>query len=85
MGLNRVLRYACLRVLGAIPTLLLVIAIAFLMVHAAPGGPFDSERVLPPDIAAIIERAYHLDEPLSQQFCRYLQGLVQGVVGPAFR
>jgi oligopeptide transport system permease protein len=85
VGLNRVLRYACLRVLGAIPTLLLVIAIAFLMVHAAPGGPFDSERVLPPDIAANIERAYHLDEPLSQQFFRYLQGLVQGDLGPSFR
>ncbi|MBT5221106.1 MAG: ABC transporter permease subunit [Woeseia sp.] len=55
------------------------------MVHAAPGGPFDSERVLPPDIAANIERAYHLDEPLSQQFFRYLQGLVQGDLGPSFR
>jgi oligopeptide transport system permease protein len=43
------LRYALLRILGAIPTLLLVIAIAFLMVHAAPGGPFDSERALPPE------------------------------------
>jgi oligopeptide transport system permease protein len=35
------LRYALLRLLGAIPTLLLVIVLAFLMVHAAPGGPFD--------------------------------------------
>ena len=42
------LRYALKRILGAIPTLLLVIAIAFLMVHAAPGGPFDSARALPP-------------------------------------
>jgi oligopeptide transport system permease protein len=43
-----VLRYALLRIIGAIPTLLLVIALAFLMVHAAPGGPFDAARVLPP-------------------------------------
>jgi len=80
-----VLRYALLRILGAIPTLLLVIAIAFLMVHAAPGGPFDSERRLPPEIEANIERAYHLDESLPQQFVRYLKSAVRGDLGPSFR
>lgn len=79
------LRYTFLRVLGAIPTLLLVIALAFLMVHAAPGGPFDDERVLPADVEANIARAYHLDEPLPQQFMRYLSGLVQGDLGPSYR
>ena len=79
------LRYALLRILGAIPTLLLVIAIAFLMVHAAPGGPFDSERRLPPEIEANIERAYHLDESLPQQFVRYLKSAVRGDLGPSFR
>jgi oligopeptide transport system permease protein len=79
------LRYTLLRLLGAIPTLLLVIVLAFLMVHAAPGGPFDDERALPADVAANIEAAYHLDEPLPQQFMRYLSGLVQGDLGPSFR
>ncbi len=79
------LRYTLLRLLGAIPTLLLVIALAFLMVHAAPGGPFDAERALPPDIEANIARAYHLDEPLPRQFLRYLSGLLQGDLGPSFR
>lgn len=79
------LRYALLRVLGAVPTLLLVIAIAFLMVHAAPGGPFDTERVLPADIQANVERAYHLDEPLPAQFVRYLGGLLRGDLGPSYR
>ena len=79
------LRYTLLRLLGAIPTLLLVIVLAFLMVHAAPGGPFDDERALPADVAANIEAAYHLDEPLAQQFMRYLSGLVQGDLGPSFR
>lgn len=79
------LRFACLRILGAIPTLLLVIAIAFLMVHAAPGGPFDSERALPPDVEKNIEKAYHLDEPLPAQFVRYLGGVVRGDFGPSFR
>lgn len=79
------LRYALLRILGAIPTLLLVIAIAFLMVHAAPGGPFDSDRVLPPEIEANIERAYHLDESLPEQFIRYVSGLWRGDFGPSYR
>lgn len=65
--------------------MLLVIAIAFLMVHAAPGGPFDSERALPPDVEKNIEKAYHLDEPLPAQFVRYLGGVVRGDFGPSFR
>ena len=79
------LRYTLLRILGAIPTLLLVIALAFLMVHAAPGGPFDDERVLPADVEANIAAAYHLDEPLPKQFARYLGGLLRGDLGPSYR
>jgi oligopeptide transport system permease protein len=79
------LRYTLLRLLGAIPTLLLVIVLAFLMVHAAPGGPFDDERALPADVAANIQAAYHLDESLPQQFGRYLSGLLRGDLGPSFR
>ena len=79
------LRYTLLRLLGAIPTLLLVIVLAFLMVHAAPGGPFDDERALPAEIEANIARAYHLDEPLPQQFARYFAGLLRGDLGPSYR
>ncbi len=79
------LRYTLLRILGAIPTLLLVIALAFLMVHAAPGGPFDDERVLPADVEANIAAAYHLDEPLPRQFLRYVSGLLRGDLGPSYR
>lgn len=79
------LRYALLRLLGAIPTLLLVIVLAFIMVHAAPGGPFDAERTLPADIEANIAAAYHLDEPLPQQFVRYLRGVLHGDLGPSYR
>jgi oligopeptide transport system permease protein len=80
-----VLRYALMRIIGAIPTLLLVIAIAFLMVHAAPGGQFDSERGLPPEIEENVQRAYNLDEPLPQQFVRYVGGLWRGDLGPSMR
>ena len=55
------------------------------MVHAAPGGPFDDERVLPADVEANIAAAYHLDEPLPKQFVRYLGGLLQGDLGPSYR
>jgi len=79
------LRYTLLRIVGAIPTLLLVIALAFLMVHAAPGGPFDDERALPAEVEANIAAAYHLDEPLPKQFVRYVSGLLRGDLGPSYR
>ena len=79
------LRYALLRIFGAIPTLFLVVALAFLMVHAAPGGPFDAERRLPADIEANVARAYHLDESLPEQFLRYVEGLSRGDFGPSYR
>ena len=65
--------------------MLLVIALTFLMVHAAPGGPFDDERVLSADVEQNIKDAYHLDEPLPKQFARYLTGLLQGDLGPSYR
>ena len=79
------LNYAFKRFLGAWPTLLILSALAFLMIRAAPGGPFDSERHLPPEIEANLRAAYHLDEPLIQQFGRYLLGLAQGDFGPSFQ
>jgi oligopeptide transport system permease protein len=71
--------------LGAIPTLLLVVVLAFMLVHAAPGGPFDSERILPPEIEANMRAYYHLDEPLPKQFFRYLGNILKGDMGPSFR
>lgn len=79
------IRYALFRLLAAVPTLLLVTALAFIMVRAAPGGPFDDERALPPAVEANIRAAYHLDEPLLQQFGRYVGGLLQGDFGPSYR
>jgi oligopeptide transport system permease protein len=72
------------RLLGAVPTLFLVIVLAFLLVHAAPGGPFDDERALPPEIEANIQAAYHLDEPLPMQFLRYVGGVLRGDFGPSY-
>ena len=55
------------------------------MMRLAPGGPFDQERPIPPEILRNIERAYHLDEPLWQQYLRYLGGVVRGDFGPSYR
>jgi oligopeptide transport system permease protein len=79
------LAYSFRRLLGAIPTLLILIASAFLMIRAAPGGPFDTERKLLPEIEANLRAAYHLDEPLYQQFGRYLYGLAHFDFGPSFQ
>ncbi|MEM7119676.1 MAG: oligopeptide ABC transporter permease OppB [Pseudomonadota bacterium] len=77
--------YSIRRLIGAIPTVFAVIVIAFVMIRLAPGGPFDSERSVPPEIAANLEAAYKLDAPLSEQFVSYLGDLLTGDLGPSFR
>lgn len=79
------LRYSLRRLLSAIPTLLVVITLSFALLHAAPGGPFDSQKVLPPQIKQNIEHAYHLDEPLPEQYLRYLGQVLQGNFGPSYQ
>ena len=68
------LNYLFRRLGGAIPTLFIIIAGTFFMMRLAPGGPFARERVVPPEVEANLMKAYHLDEPLWQQFLRYLNG-----------
>ena len=77
------LGYTLKRLLGAIPTLLILLTLAFFMMRLAPGGPFDTEKSLPPEIQA--NRKYHLDEPLLQQYGRYLWDLLHGDFGPSFQ
>ncbi len=79
------LRLILRRLLESIPTLLILIAVTFFMMRTAPGGPFDVEKRLPPEIEANLRAAYHLDEPLYQQFGRYLGNLAQGDFGPSFQ
>ena len=79
------LGYATRRILQAIPTFLLIVAAAFFLMRAAPGGPFDEERALPPEIEANLQAAYGLDQPVTVQFARYLGGLLHGDLGPSFR
>ena len=79
------LRYAISRILGIIPTLFIIITLAFFVIRLAPGGPFDEEQALPPEIRANLEAAYGLDQPVWKQYLRYLQGLSHGDFGPSFK
>ena len=79
------IRHALLRLLTAVPTLLVLVTLTFFLMRLAPGGPFDRERALPPEIEAALAAEYHLDEPLPQQYLRYLAGLARGDLGPSFQ
>jgi oligopeptide transport system permease protein len=80
-----ILRHAATRLMGLVPTLLVLITIAFFLIRVAPGGPFDGEKLLPPEIQANLDAKYHLDEPLLQQYFRYLGQIVSGDFGPSFQ
>ena len=77
--------YILRRLLGTIPTLLVIITLAFVVMRLAPGGPFDDEQSLPPEIMANLQTAYGLDQPVHVQYARYLRGLLRGDLGPSFR
>ena len=79
--LNLILR----RIGIAIPVLLTVVTLTFLMVHSAPGGPFDEEKAVTPEVLAKLNEKYNLDQPLVVQYFDYLKGVVQGDFGPSFR
>lgn len=77
--------YTLRRVLAAIPTVFVVITVCYLLLHATPGGPFDSDRKVSAAVLANLQAKYHLDLPLWQQYLLYLKGLLQGDLGASFR
>jgi oligopeptide transport system permease protein len=79
------LRYAIRRIAGVIPTLLVIITASFFIVRLAPGGPFDQEQTLSPQVRANLDKAYGLDRPIAIQYCRYLRALAHGDFGPSFK
>jgi oligopeptide transport system permease protein len=79
------LRYFARRLGAAIPTLFVIVTLSFFLTRLAPGGPFDQERTLPPEIMANLENAYGFDQPIWVQYGRYLRGLTHGDFGPSFR
>ncbi|HUO94992.1 MAG TPA: ABC transporter permease [Steroidobacteraceae bacterium] len=79
------LRYALARIAGAVPTLFAVVTLAFILVRLAPGGPFDQEQTLSPEVKANLDRAYGLDRPIAEQYLKYLNALAHGDFGPSMR
>ena len=77
--------YLVRRLMISVPTLLVIVTIAFFMMRVAPGGPFDQERALPPEIERNMLAAYNLNAPLIVQYWDYLKGVVQGDFGPSFK
>lgn len=73
------------RLLQAIPVILAVITVTFFLVRIAPGGPFDSEKAVIPEVKAALEAQYRLDLPLGQQYLAYLRDLARGELGPSFK
>ena len=79
------LRFIFRRILLGIPVLVTVATLTFLIMHWVPGGPFDTEKILPPEIKANIEAKYHLDKPVSLQYILYMKQLFQGDLGPSYK
>ncbi|HEX9445761.1 MAG TPA: ABC transporter permease [Candidatus Binatia bacterium] len=79
------IRFLSRRLLHGLAVLWVVATLTFALLRILPGGPFDQERRLPPEVMANIEAKYHLDEPLAAQYARYLKGAVQGDLGPSYK
>ncbi|MGH8169291.1 MAG: ABC transporter permease [Steroidobacteraceae bacterium] len=79
------LGYAVRRIAGTVPTLLILVTLSFFVIRLAPGGPFDQERALTPQVRANLDRLYGLDRPLGVQYLHYLNGLVHGNLGLSYK
>lgn len=78
-------RFVIGRLLQAIPVILAVITVTFFLMRVAPGGPFDGEKAVIPEVKAALEAQYRLDQPLLWQYLAYLRDLAQGDFGPSFK
>ena len=78
-------RFISLRLLQAIPVILVVITVTFFLVRMAPGGPFDSEKAVTREVKAALEAQYKLNLPIFQQYTAYLGDLAHGDLGPPFK
>jgi oligopeptide transport system permease protein len=73
------------RIIVAVPTILVIITVAFFMMRAAPGGPFDLERPMPEEVRERILEKFGFDRPLHEQYFSYMGGLARGDLGPSLK
>src|SRR4051812_7007781 len=79
------LRFVLKRLVHGVAVLWVVATVTFALLRVLPGGPFDRDRRLPPEVMANIAAKYHLDEPLLAQYARYLKGIAVGDLGPSYK
>ncbi|HZZ87205.1 MAG TPA: oligopeptide ABC transporter permease OppB, partial [Caulobacteraceae bacterium] len=79
------LRFLVRRLIVAIPTLFVVVTVAFFMMRAAPGSPFSSDRKLPHEIEENIKAKYGMNRPLAVQYVNYVGGVLHGDFGPSLK
>lgn len=79
------IRYFAKRLLEAVPVFFAIITAVFFMVRFVPGGPFDSERPVPPETLAALDEYYGLNKPLVRQYASFLGNLARGELGPSFK
>ncbi len=79
------IRFILHRLAWGIPVLWLVATLTFALMHLVPGGPFDQEKPLPPEIKANVDAKYHLDQPVAIQYLLYLKDLLHGDLGPSYK
>ena len=79
------LGYAVRRIAGTVPTLLILDTLYFFVIRLSPGGPFDQERSLTPEVRANLDHLSGLDRPLGVQYLHYLQGLAHGDLGLSYK
>ena len=77
--------YALRRIATVLPALFVIVTLSFFVIRLAPGGPFDQEQSLSPEVRANLQAAYGLDKPLISQYVRYVSGIAHGDLGPSFR
>ncbi|MBX9671067.1 MAG: ABC transporter permease [Candidatus Obscuribacterales bacterium] len=73
------------RILYALPVLLIIASLTFVLVRLVPGGPFDAEKNLPPEIVKNLEAKYNLDKPVHEQYFLYLGRLARGDLGVSYK
>ncbi len=77
--------YVIGRFVEALITLFIISTITFVLLRMLPGGPFDQEKILPPEVLENINAHYHLDESLYRQYARYMSGLFKGYLGESYK
>lgn len=79
------IQYIIRRILSALPVLWIIASLTFILVRIVPGGPFDAEKNLPPEVVANIQAKYHLDKPMGEQYVLYMGRLLHGDLGVSYK